>query len=149
MPGIGWDTFRDLVTLQEKMNRLFEQTLSRTRTPAEVASSGTWSPAIDLYETPNELVLKAELPEVEQQEIELRITNNRVTLKGERRMREQVRQDHFHRMERAFGPFSRTFTLPGSIDPERVKAELKDGILKVTMPKTADGRSKPIRINTT
>ncbi len=145
----GWDTFRDLMALQEKMNRLFEQTLSRSRTPAEIAASGTWSPAVDLYETPNELVFKAELPEVEQKDIELRITHNRLTVKGERRMREQVRQDHFHRTERAFGPFSRTFTLPGSVDPERVKAELRDGILKVTMRKTVDGRSKPILINAT
>jgi len=149
MQGTRWDTFRDLMALQEKMNRLFEQTLSRTRTPAEIAASGTWSPAVDLYETPSELVFKAELPEVEQKDIELKITHNRLTVKGERRMREQVRQDHFHRTERAFGPFSRTFTLPGTVDPERVKAELRDGILKVTMPKTVDGKSKPIRINAT
>jgi HSP20 family protein len=64
-------------------------------------------------------------------------------------MREQVRQDHFHRMERAFGPFSRAFSLPGSVDPDRVQAELKDGILRVIMPKMVDGRSKPIRISTT
>jgi HSP20 family protein len=149
MPGTRWDTFRDLMALQEKMNRLFEQTLSRSRTPAEIAASGTWSPAVDLYETPNEFVLKVELPEVEQKDIELRITSNRLTLKGERLMQEQVRQDHFHRMERAFGHFSRAFSLPGSVDPDRVQAELKDGILRVIMPKMVDGRSKPIRISTT
>lgn len=144
-----WDPFRDLLALQERMSRLFEQTLSRSRSPAEIAASGSWSPAIDMYETEASLVMKAELPEVEHQDIEVRVNNNQLTLKGERRMKEEVRQDHYHRMERAFGPFSRTFTLPTSVDSESVKAEFKDGILRVTMPKRAEGRSKPIRINTT
>jgi HSP20 family protein len=128
------------------MNRLVEQSLSRSRSPAEVAASGTWSPSVDIYETERHLVLRAELPEIEQKDIELRVHQNRLTLKGERRMSESITRERFHRMERAFGPFSRTFTLPIGVDPERATAELKEGVLKVTMPKTVDARSKPIPI---
>ena len=143
-----WDPFRDLLALQERMARLFEQTLSRSRSPAEVAASGSWAPAVDLYETERSLVLKAELPEVDHKDIEVRVHNNRLTLLGERRMKEEVKQDHFQRTERAFGPFSRTFTLPTSVESESVKAEFKNGILKVTMPKLKEGQSRPIQIKT-
>jgi HSP20 family protein len=142
-----WDPFRELLSLQERMNRLFDQTFSRSRSQAGEFDGGTWSPAVDLYESQDNLILKAELPGVEQGEIELRVDSNRISLRGERRLKEAVNQEHFHRMERAFGPFSRSFTLPTPVDAENVKAEFKNGILMVVLPKRVDKDSKHIPIS--
>jgi HSP20 family protein len=129
------------------MNRLIEQSLSRSRSRTQTDfEGGTWAPMVDLYESDRTLILKMELPEVDQEEIRLRIVNNRITIKGERRLKEAVSQKQFHRTERAFGPFSRTFSLPSNIDPDKVKAELKRGVLKVIMYKRADELSKQIPI---
>jgi HSP20 family protein len=148
MPIAHWNPVRELLALQERMNRLIEQTLSNTRSQADLSEGGTWAPAVDLYESDDGVILKAELTEVDQDSIELRILNNRITVKGERRLKESVSQKQFHRMERAYGLFSRTFTLPITIDPDRVKAEFKKGVLKVTMLKRADELSKQIPIST-
>jgi HSP20 family protein len=142
-----WDPFRELLSLQERMNRLFDQTFSRSRSQAGEIGGGTWSPAVDLYESQDHLILKAELPGVEQSEIELRVDSNRISLRGERRLKEAINQEHFHRMERAFGPFSRSFTLPTPVDAENVKAEFKNGILMVILPKRVDKDSKHIPIS--
>ena len=142
-----WDPFRELLALQERMNRLFDQTFSRSRSQTGEFGGGTWSPAVDLYEAQDSLVLKAELPGVEQSEIELRVDDNRISLRGERRLKETVNQEHFHRMERAFGPFSRSFNLPTPVDADHVKAEFKNGILMVVMPKRIDKTGKPIPIS--
>jgi HSP20 family protein len=143
-----WNPVRELLALQERMSRLIEQTLTKTRSQTGFSDSGTWSPAVDLYESDRSIILKAELPEVNQDGIELRIRDNRITVKGERRLKEPVSQKQFHRMERAYGPFSRTFSLPVNIDPEKVKAEFKKGILKVSMLKREDELSKQIPIST-
>jgi HSP20 family protein len=130
------------------MNRLIEQTLSRSHSQAGFTNGGTWAPAVDLYESDESLILKAELPEVDQDSIHLRIRDSQITIRGERRMKEAVSHKQYHRMERAFGPFSRSFALPMSIDPDKVKAELKKGVLKVTILKRADELSKQIPIST-
>jgi HSP20 family protein len=148
MPIAHWNPVRELLALQERMNRLIEQTLSTTRTQVDLTEGGTWAPAVDLYESDKSVILKAELTEVDQDSIELRILNNRITIKGDRRLKESVSEKQFHRMERAYGPFSRTFTLPITIDPDKVKAEFKKGVLKVTMIKRADERSQQIPIST-
>jgi HSP20 family protein len=142
-----WDPFRELLSLQERMNRLFDQTFSRSRSQAGEFDGGTWSPTVDLYESQDNLILKAELPGVEQSEIELRVDSNRISFRGERRLKEAVNQESFHRMERAFGPFSRSFTLPTPVDAENVKADFKDGILMVVLPKLVDENSKHIPIS--
>ncbi|MFQ5790477.1 MAG: Hsp20/alpha crystallin family protein [Acidobacteriota bacterium] len=146
MPLAHWDPVRELLALQQRMGRLIDEALSQSRSAAGISSNSTWSPPVDLYESERNLVLKAELPEVEQDAIELRIDKNRITVRGERRLKEPT-SHKFHRMERAFGPFTRSFTLPISIDPDRVKAEFKRGILKVTMPKRVDERSKQVPIS--
>lgn len=147
MPLTHWDPVRELMALQERVNRLIDQTLTRTRSQADMSGGGTWSPAVDLYESNKNLILQAELPEVDQADIQLRIHNNRLTLKGERRQKESVSNKQYSRMERAFGPFVRNFTLPTTVDADKVKAEFKKGILKVTMPKRADESSKQIPIS--
>ncbi len=142
-----WDPFRELFLLQERMNRLFDQTFSRSRPQAGEFDGGTWTPAVDLFESQDNVILKAELPGVDQSEIELRVDSDRISIKGKRRMKEAITQEHFHRMERAFGPFSRSFTLPTPVDAENVKAEFKSGILVVVLPKRIDKSSKHIPIS--
>jgi HSP20 family protein len=146
MPFAHWDPVRELLSLQERMNRIIDQTLSRSHSEGELSSAGTWSPAVDLYESEKALILKAELPEVEQSDIELSIDEDRVTLRGQRRLKEDVDEKQFLRMERAYGPFHRTFDLPSSVDAEKVKAEFKRGVLTVVMPKRASEKGRQIPI---
>jgi HSP20 family protein len=141
-----WDPFRDLVTLQDRMNRLFDESVRNVRTGDEALSSGIWSPAVDIYETENEVVLKAELPEVNQKEIDIQVENNTLTLRGERKFDREAKQENFHRVERAYGTFSRSFTLPGTIDQERIKADYRDGILKISLPKREESKPKQIKV---
>ena len=146
MPLAHWDPVRELLSLQERMNRLIDQTLSRTHAEGELSATGAWAPAVDLFESDRFLILKAELPEVNLDDIELRIDEDRLTLRGERRIKEEVSEKQFLRMERAYGPFHRTFDLPTKVDPERVKAEFKRGILTVTMPKRENEKSRQVPI---
>jgi len=129
------------------MNRLIDSTLSRTRSGAELSSSGAWSPAVDLFELDEHFVLKAELPEVEQDDIELSIDDDRVTLRGERHLEEAVDEKQFLRMERSYGPFHRTLDLPMTVDEDAIKAEFKKGVLTVIMPKRVSEKSHQIPIS--
>jgi HSP20 family protein len=138
------DQFRGLNSLQDQVNRLFDETFSRGRS-AE-SEMGTWAPAVDIYETEQELVLKADLPEVNQQEIDIRIENNMLTIRGERKFHNEVSQDNYLRVERAYGPFSRSFSLPNTINIEAIKADYQNGVLSIRMPKREESRPKQIRI---
>jgi len=129
------------------MNRLIDQTLSRTRSESELSATGAWGPAVDLYESDRDFILKAELPGVAQEDIELSIDDDRVTLRGERRLKEAVSEKQFLRMERSYGPFHRTFELPTSVEADAVKAEFKKGILTVTIPKAISEKSRQIEIS--
>ena len=141
-----WDPFRDLVTLQDRMNRLFDESVRNVRTGDEALSSATWSPAVDIYETANEVVVKAELPEVNQSDIDIQVENNTLTLRGERKLDKETKQENFHRIERAYGVFSRSFTLPSTVDQERIKADYKDGILRISLPKREASKPKQIKV---
>lgn len=138
------DPFRGLNSLQDQVNRLFDETFSRGRS-AE-SEMGTWAPAVDIYETEQELVLKADLPEVNQQEIDIRIENNMLTIRGERKFHNEVSQDNYLRVERAYGPFSRSFSLPNTLNTEAIKADYQNGVLSIRMPKREESRPKQIRI---
>lgn len=147
MPLAHWDPVRELLALQERMNRLIDSTLSRTRSDTELSSTGAWSPAVDLFELDDSFILKVELPEVAQDDIELRIDDDRVTLRGERRLKEEVDEKQFLRMERSYGPFNRTLDLPTSVDADAIKADFKKGILTVVMPKRVSEKSRQIPIS--
>jgi len=140
-----WDPFRDLSIMQERMNRMFEDA-GRGWRGDEPSSTTTWSPAVDIYETENEIHVKAELPEVNQKEIEIQVENNTLTLRGERKFDRELKQENFHRIERPYGTFVRSFTLPTTIDQEKIKADYKDGILRVVMPKREETKPKQIRV---
>jgi HSP20 family protein len=141
-----WDPFKDLVTLQDRMNRLFDESVRNVRPGDEALSSAIWSPAVDIYETEDQVVVKAELPEVNQKEIDVQIENNTLTIRGERKFNKETKKENFHRIERAYGSFSRSFTLPSTIDQEAIHADYKDGILKISMPKREETKPKQIKV---
>ena len=147
MPVAHWDPVRELLSLRQRMNRLIEQTLARSQSDLS-SGAATWSPVVDLYESDADLVLTAELPEIELEDIELRLDDDRLTLRGERKLHANVDEQQFQRMERSYGPFTRSFALPVAVDKNSVKAELKHGVLKVTLPKKSDAGGHQIQIST-
>ncbi|MFC2169781.1 Hsp20/alpha crystallin family protein [Acidobacteriota bacterium] len=145
MAVIRWDPFKDLITLREKMNRLFEETYSYRGEDKELVSS-TWSPSVDIYETEHELVLSAEVPGISDKDIEIKIEDNTLTLKGERTLEKETQEENYHRLERAYGSFYRSFTLPHYINQENIKAEHEKGVLKIHMPKKPELKPRNIKI---
>lgn len=142
-----WDPFRDLVSLQERMNRLFEDSLSRSKTTDQEMAMGAWTPPVDIFETAESVILKADLPGVDQKDIDVRIENNTLTLRGERKFLKEAKEEDYHRIERSYGVFSRSFQLPGTIDQNRIMATHKDGVLEVQLPKREDTRPKQIKVD--
>lgn len=141
-----WDPFHNLSTLQDQVNRLFEGSLPRR---SDQSALTTWAPAVDIYETENELVLKADLPDVNENDLDIRIESNILTIKGERKFEEKVKEDNYLRVERTYGSFSRSFSLPSTIDSSSVKAEYKNGVLVVELPKRAESKPRQVKINVT
>jgi len=141
-----WDPFRDMTSLQERMNKLFEDSLMRSRTSDQEFPMGSWSPPVDIFETDDKVVLKADLPGIDQKDIDLRIEDGVLILRGERKFDKEKSQEDFHRIERAYGSFHRTFRLPGSVDQSQVLASHKDGVLEVVLIKKADTRPRQIKV---
>lgn len=140
------DPFRELIRLQERMNRLFEQALSRGDTPEEDLQRGAWSPPVDIEETPDRIVLRADLPGMQMEQIELKLQNDTLSIRGDRPFAANSRREDFLRIERPQGTFYRSFTLPRTVNQEGIQAELKNGVLEVTLPKKAETRPKQIRV---
>jgi HSP20 family protein len=130
------------------MNRLFEETLARGNLREET-TSGQWSPAVDILETDGDIILKAELPGVDLDAIDIQIRDNVLTLRGERTFEDEVKKDHYHRIERSYGSFTRSFTLPSTVDQARVQAQLRDGILEVKLPKRDSAPPRSITVEVT
>ena len=141
-----WDPFHNLSSLQEQVNRLFEGSLPRR---SDQSALTTWAPAVDIYETENELVLKADLPDVNEKDLDIRIESNILTIKGERKFEEKVKEDNYLRVERTYGTFSRSFSLPSTVDNGSIKAEYKNGVLTVELPKRAESKPRQVKINVT
>ena len=140
-----WDPFRELSIMQERMNRMFDDA-GRGWRGDEPSSTTTWSPAVDIYETENEIMVHAELPGVDRKDIALNLEKNVLTLKGERRFEKETKQENYHRIERAYGGFSRSFSIPAIVDEEKIRAEYKDGILRISLPKKEQVKAKQIQI---
>jgi HSP20 family protein len=128
------------------MNRLFEDSLARSATQGQEASTGTWTPAVDILEKEDEIILKAELPGIALEEVDLEVRDNTLILRGERHLDKETKKDSYHRLERAYGSFSRSFLLPSTVDQNGIKAKLKDGILEVKLPKVSAMKPKAISI---
>ena len=142
-----WDPFQNLATLQDKVNRLFEAPYTGRRT--ESSNLTTWAPAVDIYETENELVVKADLPDINEKDLDVRVENNMLNLRGERKFEQKVKEDNYLRIERTYGSFSRSFSLPTTVNTEGIKAEYKNGVLTVELPKRAEAKPRQVKVNVT
>src|SRR2546426_7601985 len=145
MTLVRYDPFRDLRTLQEEVNRLF----SSNQTPSfgdEGIGRGAWNPNVDIYENKDQIVLEAELPGMNREDFDLSIENNVITLRGERRFEKKDDADNYHRVERAYGSFTRSFTLPQSVSGEGAAAEYRNGVLRVTLPKREETKARRIEV---
>ncbi len=145
MAIIRWEPFREMVTLREKMNRLFEDAVVGQREEKDLVSS-TWSPSVDIFETENEIVLTAELPGIEDKDIEIKLDDNTLTLKGERQLEKETQEENYHRIERSYGSFYRSFTLPNYVDQDKIKAEHEHGVLKVFIPKKLESKPRSVKV---
>lgn len=148
MALVKYNPLRELRTMQEQMNRLLNLSWNHDL-PGEDIKEGIWQPAVDIYETEDEIVIKAELPDVEQKDIDVRIEDNALILKGERKHQGEVKKENYHRIERYFGGFQRSFSLPATIDQENVTANCDKGVLTVILPKKEETKPKQINVKIT
>jgi HSP20 family protein len=143
MALVRWDPARELADMEiDRLNRMFADFYG-----GETFNRG-WLPPVDIYEGEDrEFVIKAELPDMKREDINLTFENNVLTLRGERKFEQDTKREHFHRVERSYGSFSRSFTLPNTVDPSRISAAYKDGVLTVRLPQREDAKPKQISVN--
>lgn len=139
-----WDPFRELSTLQDRVNRVFNEQLSRGE--AAEGAGKTWAPVVDILESESDLIVRAELPGIKREDIDVEVTSESLTIRGERKIDEQDGAKYL-RVERAYGPFQRSFSIGVPVQPDKVKAAYRDGILEVTVPKAEEVKPKKIEIN--
>jgi HSP20 family protein len=144
MTVVKWEPFRDLMAMQDRMTRLIDETLSRIW--KEEVTRGVWSPPVDILERGNEVVLKIDVPEVSQNEIDIRVEENTLIIQGERRFTKDTPDDNYIQIERPYGTFRRTFNIPRTIDHEGIKASYKDGVLRVILPRRPETQPKQIAV---
>ena len=144
MTIVRWDSSRDVAELQEGMSRMLKGFYIR---PQEDLTRGAWVPAVDIYSNgQHELVLKAELPDMKEDQFELTVEDNTLTLRGEKKLDTEVADEHFHRIERSYGSFARTFALPPTVDASKVNAEYKAGVLTVRLPLREEAKPRHIKV---
>jgi HSP20 family protein len=136
-----WDPWRDLQRFQEEVNRVFEDRLA-----LRGGESVGWTPACDIYEDGESVTLRFELAGVDPKDVDIRFENGVLTLRGERKLEREDKRENYHRVELSYGAFTRSFSLPGTIDAEKIRAESKSGVLVVTLPKKAEAKPKSIQV---
>jgi HSP20 family protein len=146
MAIVRFEPFSNLMTAQREFDRLFKEAFTPHYGEGEL-STRTWAPPVDIYETENDIVLKAELPGVDPKDVEVKVEDNTLYLKGERKFEKEVRNESYHRVERSYGSFARSFSLPNSISTDKVKAEFKDGLLTLTLPKREEAKPRTVKID--
>jgi HSP20 family protein len=140
-----FDPFREMASLQDRVNRMFADAYARRED--DVMNRGGWVPPVDIYQTDgHELVMKAELPDLDREDIQLRVENNTLTISGQKKMDVAVKEHQYHRIERSFGQFSRSFTLPPRVDTNAIGAEYKNGVLTVRLPLREEAKPKQIQV---
>jgi HSP20 family protein len=139
------DSFRELFDLQRGINQLFEDSVGKTS--SEGVALSTWTPAIDVYEDDNSFLIKLELPEVNKEDVKVNLHDNTLSITGERRIENEDRREGYHRVERSYGQFYRSFTLPPNVNTEAINAQFKDGVLRLTLPKKEEAKPKQISVN--
>jgi len=140
-----WDPYRELATLQDRMNRLFQETAGSGET--SLTNSGAFVPPVDVYENEHGLRLKLEVPGIDEKDLDVRIENNVLTVRGERKFEKEEKEENFHRIERRYGSFVRSFSLPNTVDSEKVSADYKNGVLTLELGKKAEAKPKQIKVN--
>jgi HSP20 family protein len=136
-----WDPFRDIARLQEDLlGRAFDDRLFRA------GESMGWTPSVDIYEDGEEVVVRAELAGVDPKDVDIRFENGVLTVKGERKMEKEEKKENYHRVELSYGTFTRSFSLPATVDPEKIRAEAKNGVLAIHLPKKAEAKPKAIQV---
>jgi HSP20 family protein len=139
-----WDPFRELNVLQDRMNRLFQDYAPRGE---QELTAGNFVPPVDIYEDEQGISVKAELPGVDPKDVDVRVENNTLTIKGERKFEKEEKEENFHRIERRYGSFVRSFTLPNTVDTDTVKADFDNGVLSIRLSKRAEAKPKQIKVN--
>jgi len=140
-----WDPYRELSSLQDRMNRLFNASFGESRDEALTTSS--FAPAVDVYEDEHNVTLKIEVPGIDEKDIDVRVENNTLTVHGERKIEQEEKEENYRRIERQYGSFTRTFTLPTTVDTESVSANYDKGVLKIKLAKKAEAKPKQIKVN--
>lgn len=147
MTMVRFEPFRELAQMQDRINRIFGDAYTRRYDDDDVMQRGEWMPPVDIFENgAEEIVLRAELPGVTKEDIDIRVENNTLTLKGERKRDAEVKNEQYHRVERSYGTFSRSFSLPSRIDSEKVRADFRDGVLSITLPVKEEAKPRQISV---
>jgi HSP20 family protein len=147
---VRWQPFQEFNTLQRQMNRMFDNFFGKTTslTPFEENLNDLeFGPPVDIYEDDQRLTFKVEVPGIDEKDIKVEVENNVLTVHGERKLEKDIKEENFRRMERHYGAFSRSFTLPSSVDPEKIDANYSHGVLAIQMPKRAEAKAKQIKVN--
>jgi HSP20 family protein len=144
MSIVKYDPFRELRSLQDEMTRLFSGVMPANR---EEMTHGAWAPSVDIYEDTNRLILEAELPGMNRDDFDISVENNVITLKGERKFEKKTEGDNYHRVERSYGTFTRSFTLPQTVTAEGATADFENGVLRVALPKREETKARKIEIS--
>jgi HSP20 family protein len=140
-----WDPFRELSALQNRMSRLFEEQYGGGR--EESLTAGAFVPAVDIYEDEHSVQLKLEVPGIDEKDLDIRVENNVLTVSGERKFEKEEKEENFHRVERRYGSFTRSFTLPNTLNTEDIQADYDHGVLKIRLAKRAEAKPKQIKVN--
>ena len=140
-----WDPFRELTTLQNRMSRLFAEQYGGGR--EDSLTAGAFVPPVDIYEDEHSIQLKLEVPGIEEKDLDVKVENNILTVSGERKFEKEEKEENFRRVERSYGSFSRSFTLPNMVNPEDVSADYSNGVLKIKLGKRAEAKPKQIKVN--
>ena len=141
-----WDPYREFSTLQDRMNRLFNASFN-SEGRDECLTTSSFAPAVDVYEDEHDITLKIEVPGIDEKDIDVRIENNTLTVHGERKIEKEEKEENYRRIERQYGSFTRTFTLPNTVDSDSVSATYEKGVLKVKLAKKAEAKPKQIKVN--
>ena len=139
-----WDPFREFSTLQDRMNRMFRDSYGERD---EALTTSTFAPPVDVYEDEHNVTLKIEVPGIDEKDLDVRVENNTLTVHGERKFEKEEKEENFRRVERQYGSFTRSFTLPNTVDTDRVQANYEKGILKIQLAKKAEAKPKQIKVN--
>lgn len=146
---VKWDPFRELEEVSNHLNRIFGRTPARAETGHEMLAMADWTPSVDISETDTAYLIKAEIPGVKKEDIKVTIQDGMVTIQGERKMEKEEKDKKFHRIERSYGSFMRSFSVPEDVEEGDVKAEFKDGMINVTLPKSGKPKAKSIEVSVT